>query len=158
MTFPIEPKDGDQFILNSITYIYNRGSNTWVDIYVQNPSDILSCSTEFVDCYFVCTSNYMRNNPLTRPPTIDDFTTAVQQHLDDFAKTRGYDSILSACTYATSNIPKFKAEGQYCVDARDAAWSYCYTAMGEIQSGTKPMYGGTQELRDALPALAWPEA
>ena len=43
-----------------------------------------------------------------------------QKRLDDFAKTRNYDGILSACTYATSEVPKFNAEGVYCVQIRDA--------------------------------------
>lgn len=158
MIFPQKPTDKDQFILNSIVYIYNKDKNMWIDTYVEDYTDLTLNSTAQVDCYYVCTSNYMRDNPLTRPPTIDDFVGAVQVSLDDFAKTKNYDGILSACTYATSNVPTFKAEGQYCVDARDAAWSYCYTAMEEIKNGTKPIYKTTQELVDELPKLAWPES
>jgi hypothetical protein len=49
-----------------------------------------------------------------------EITASTQSRLDTFANTRNYDGILSACTYASSSIPKFANEGQYCVDARDA--------------------------------------
>lgn len=81
---------------------------------------------------------------------------AVQQRLDDFARTRNYDSILSACTYATSAVPKFKAEGQCCVDARDNTWAVLYGYMAEVQAGTKPMPSGFSDVESLLPVLAWP--
>ena len=56
----------------------------------------------------------------------DSIVAATQQRLDDFAKTRGYDSILSACTYATSQVAEFAAEGQYCVNVRDLTWAKLY--------------------------------
>ena len=39
------------------------------------------------------------------------FTAAIQSHLDAWAQTRNYDGIMSACTYATSTVEKFRAEG-----------------------------------------------
>jgi hypothetical protein len=80
---------------------------------------------------------------------------AVQTRLDDFAKTRGYDSILSACTYATSRIPKFAAEGQYAVDVRDHYWAGCYTILGEVVAGVRPMPASADEVLALLPPLEW---
>lgn len=91
----------------------------------------------------------------TAEQIIAGFTGAIQQRLDDFAKTRGYDGILSACTYATSTVPKFKAEGQYCVDARDATWAKCYEILASVESGVRPM-PTLAEIIAELPALAWP--
>lgn len=84
------------------------------------------------------------------------FTAAIQQHLDTWAQSRGYDGILSACTYATSKLPRFKAEGQAAVNARDAVWSAAYALVEEVQAGTKPM-PTLDDVIATLPALSWPE-
>jgi hypothetical protein len=84
-----------------------------------------------------------------------DIVLAVQHHLDGFAQTRGYDGILSACTYAASAVSNFAAEGQYCVAARDAAWSTCYQIVAEVLAGTRPAPTVAEVLAE-LPALAWP--
>ena len=86
---------------------------------------------------------------------IAQYTAAVQKHLDDFARTRGYDGIMSAATYATSTVPKFKAEGQYAVEARDATWAKCYEVLDAVQAGTRPM-PTLEELLDELQVLKWP--
>lgn len=82
--------------------------------------------------------------------------TATQLRLDTFAKTRNYDGILSACTYATSSVPRFAAEGQAAVDARDATWSTLYTLLGEVLASTRPMPSGFGDVEPLLPALEWP--
>lgn len=87
---------------------------------------------------------------------IDSITNATQAHLDAFAATRGYDGIMSAATYASSPTLKFAAEGQYCVDQRDATWAALYTIMGEVQAGTRPMPTGFADVEPDLPALVWP--
>lgn len=85
-----------------------------------------------------------------------EIVQATQKRLDDFARTRLYDGILSLCTYATSTVPKFKAEGQYGVEARDATWAKLYQILAEVEAGTRPVPSGYADIEPDLPALAWP--
>ena len=98
-------------------------------------------------------------NPEPTPPTTEQiiaaYTAAVQAHLDAFAQTRNYDGILSAATYASSTVPKFQAEGQYAVEARDAIWAMCYAILADVQGGQRAM-PSQAELIAELPALVWP--
>lgn len=88
---------------------------------------------------------------------VSGVTAAVQRRLDGFATARGYDSILSACTYATSTVPRFKSEGQCAVNLRDATWATLYQLMVDVQSGSKPMPSTYAEIESSLPELVWPE-
>lgn len=82
--------------------------------------------------------------------------SATQARLDTFAQTRNYDSILSACTYSSSAIPKFKTEGQYCVNARDATWATLYQVLAQVQAGELPMPTSFADIESLLPVLEWP--
>jgi|688.fasta_scaffold524138_2 hypothetical protein len=86
---------------------------------------------------------------------VASIVSQVQAKLDDFAKTRNYDGILSACTYATSTIPQFKAEGQKAVELRDATWSALYTLLAEVNAGTKPAPTSMADIEAVLPAFVW---
>ena len=81
---------------------------------------------------------------------------ATQKRLDDFAQTRNYDGILSACTYATSAVLKFATEGQYCVEVRDTTWAALYDILGKVQAGTRPKPSGYADIEADLPVLTWP--
>lgn len=81
---------------------------------------------------------------------------AIKQRLDDFARTRNYDGILSACTYATSGIRKFSVEGQYCVDARDRTWDEFHRILEQVNAGVIKMPSGYEEIEPLLPELTWP--
>lgn len=84
-------------------------------------------------------------------------TAAVQAHMDDRARERKYDGILSLCTYATSANPKFAAEGQAGVQWRDAVWAKCYEVMGAVMAGERAA-PSAEVLIAELPAFTWPEA
>jgi len=85
---------------------------------------------------------------------IPALTRSVQSHLDTFAQTKNYDSILSACTYATSAIPKFAREGQDAVNARDTTWAACYTLLEAVQAGVATITSESDFL-SYLPKLEW---
>lgn len=91
--------------------------------------------------------------------TVDEIkvevTQATQDRLDNWAKTRNYDGILSAATYATSTVPKFAAEGQAAVTARDTTWAALYSLIAEYQSGTRSMPRGFADVEPLLPILEW---
>ncbi len=87
------------------------------------------------------------------PVSNDDWkrllTQAVQRRLDRSAIAKGYDSILAACSYATSTNPIYAAEGAACVAWRDAVWTKCYEML------VTP-YPAEAELVSALPRMVWP--
>lgn len=96
------------------------------------------------------------HNAELRRQLVGAIVASTQRRLDDFARTRNCDGILSACTYATSTVPKFAAEGQYCVAQRDATWATLYTILAEVEAGTRPVPSGYADIEQDLPALTWP--
>lgn len=76
---------------------------------------------------------------------------AVQALLDSEAKAKGYESILSACSYAGGANP-FQAEGQAFVTWRGDVWAYCYQVLADVQAGTR-VEPTLDELLLELPAL-----
>jgi len=91
----------------------------------------------------------------TQEEVVQSYISHMQKRLDDFARTRGYDGVLSCCTYATSTVAKFKAEGQYMVDARDQTWSAGYQILAQVESGARTI-PSLDELDAELPVLSWP--
>ena len=95
--------------------------------------------------------------PIRPDQLLAQIVQATQTRLDAFAQGRNYDGILSACSYATSTVPKFQAEGQYCVQARDATWAALYAILAQVQAGERPLPQGYADLETELPILAWPD-
>lgn len=85
----------------------------------------------------------------------NEIISQIQTRLDSFAKERGYEGILSACTYATSLVTKFKNEGKTCVNLRDSTWAAAYAILAQVEEGTRPMPSSIADIEADLPALVW---
>lgn len=118
--------------------VYNEDSLIWVETWVVRPA------TE---------EELLQKQQLLK----SKITGQVQKRLDDFAKTRDYDGILSAITYVTSTNPKFAAEAAYCLSARDATWTKMYELLDEVLAGTRPIPLSIEDIESELPVLVWPE-
>lgn len=93
--------------------------------------------------------------------TKDNLANAVQERLESAAKAEGYDSILSACSYA-AYANTYQIEGQAFLSWRAACWDKCYAILAAAQQGQK--YNASwanvipteAELLAELPALVLP--
>lgn len=86
--------------------------------------------------------------------TLQEYTDAIQARLDKFAQTRGYDNMLSACTYATSQMGRFRNEGLKACYLREATWMQAYAILDDVQAGKRPA-PSLEELFMELPELTW---
>lgn len=95
-------------------------------------------------------------------PTLKQFletlSNEVQQHLDEFAWSRGYNNILSACSYVTSSVPAYVKDAEYAIQARDVTWAAATIIFNKIKSGELVIEDTSApfDIISQLPALAWP--
>ena len=137
---PVPPYDVDREIVKEVQPVFTIKGH-W-----EQRFEVVKLSQEAGDQNVIRKVNMMR----------EGLTHGIQEKLDNFAKTRGYDSILSACTYATSKVNKFRIEGQYCVDARDLTWATCYEIMEKVKVGIVPVPKSLADIEHLLPKLEWP--
>jgi len=94
------------------------------------------------------------NEPIidqTLPVTEDIVVEAVQSLLDSTAQSKKYDSMLSLSTYATSVVPKYRAEAQAGITWRDLCWARCYEILESM-----PELTSIDQVLSQLPSIVWP--
>lgn len=66
------------------------------------------------------------------------FEQAIQGHLDAAAKTRGYDSIATAVSYAEEPaVAKFQDDGKSFRAWRSLVWAYAYQELAKVKAGER---------------------
>lgn len=97
-----------------------------------------------------------------------EVTNAIQRHLDVIAQTRGYDGILSLCSYASDSevlddsiAEKFRREGNAAFRWRSKCWAALYRLEEDIKTGDidepATVEAAVQQAIDALPPIEWPQ-
>ena len=90
---------------------------------------------------------------LTQEEIVLGYVLTVQKYLDDTAKTRGYDGIISLCSYKGSTDPIFDKEGTAGVVWRDAVWRKCYDIRDAIIAGIRTEL--PTDIISELPEFTW---
>lgn len=102
------------------------------------------------------------NNTPPAPPTaeqlfqeqVEAYKVAVQGWLDKAAFEKGYDNILSACSYAAIENA-FQAEGIAFLQWRSSVWITCYAMLNDVTTGARSA-PELDALLSELPALVLP--
>ena len=82
---------------------------------------------------------------------VGQFETAIQAHLDNQAKAKGYDDINTACAYAGAPNP-FQAEAKSFITLRGNTWAYCYGELEKVKTGKRKM-PTIEQIISELPVL-----
>ena len=78
----------------------------------------------------------------------------VQNYMDRIAQTRGYDSILSACSYINTGVDRFDIEGEQARKWRSQVWAYCYEYLDEVLAGKREI-PTLESLIQEIPKINW---
>lgn len=156
VSFPSEftPPDGYAVFHQTNAPAYDPVTQGYREI---APAQINGEWTQQWEVYDLPPEQAASNQAQAHQALMDRIAAETQARLDAFASTRGYDGMLSLCSYAASAIPKFAAEGSYGVSARDATWATLYDILAEVEAGTRPIPAGFEEIEPELPPLVWPE-
>lgn len=81
---------------------------------------------------------------------------AVSAAMEAAAHAKGYDSLLSAISYAQQEAgAPFQAEGAAFLAWRSAVWQHAFAVLAEVQAGTAPMPTPAEAVA-AMPVLRLP--
>lgn len=92
----------------------------------------------------------------SRQLTQDDYAAAIQAHIDETARSRGYADAVALASYVNSTIPSWKSEANTFVMWRDEVWLAAYGVLGQVRAGKSqpPTIPG---LIAELPGVTWPQ-
>ncbi len=74
----------------------------------------------------------------------------IQEHLNNIARSYGYDNILSACSYAGYENP-YQDESKRFIKWRGSVWYTAYQVLQEVENGDREPPSSKEELIALLP-------
>lgn len=92
-----------------------------------------------------------------KTPVLADYAAAIQAHVDAVAKSREFNDGVTAATYLTSTIPRWKADAEVFVVWRDTVWAYSYGELDKVRNGVRQQ-PAIDAFINELPVIEWPAA
>ncbi len=134
------PKPGYDVLTQKVqegTPAYDAVSNQYTQVW-----DTVACTAE--------------ETAAVKQGLISSIMAEIENVLDSFARTKGYNSIHSAASYKGSSVASFNTEGTYCFDMRDQYWSIASSILADVDAGNRSMPYDYAEIASEFPALTWP--
>lgn len=116
-----------------MTLYFSASTNGFYDSEINEtmPSDAKEIT---FDEYQALLNKPIESAPLTKEQTIAQYEFEATSLLNEIANSWGYDSIISAVSYANSTNAQFKADAEALIEWRDEVWAVVY----EIELGKLP--------------------
>lgn len=76
-----------------------------------------------------------KDSELVRHTVVTEYTNAAQAALEVVAKSWGYDSVISICTYVNSTVQQFKSDAETFIEYRDSFWLSANNIKISVQNG-----------------------
>jgi hypothetical protein len=87
---------------------------------------------------------------------IENFSVAVNNHINTTARQRGYDSSIALASYVTDPNPLWSSEALAFISWRSAVWAYALGKLDDIQKGSDAIPENTDLFIAELPIMTWP--
>ena len=89
-------------------------------------------------------------------PTADQiaaqYEAKAQAALESLAKSWGYDSVISICSYSSSTVPQFKADADAFIEHRDSTWLAAQDVKVSVSKAGAPKPATAEAFLALLPA------
>jgi hypothetical protein len=92
---------------------------------------------------------------IERAETIDDYKSAIQDHIDTVARKKDYANGYALAGYVTDTSAEYADVAQTFINWRSSIWTFTFETLAEVQSGAIPQ-PTIPELIAMLPAPPWP--
>jgi hypothetical protein len=123
--------------------------------YIQTPYPATMGWVDFVEGVPGNSTQTWVPSPQSREKITRRVSVALSNRMDEFARTRGYDNMLAACTYVSSTNPTFASEGARCVAIRDEQWGHLFSVFEKIDAGEIQMPENFNAFMDSFPSMTW---
>lgn len=92
---------------------------------------------------------------LTPAPTLQDYQAAVQETVDEAARSMLFNDGVTMASYVASTVGPWAAQAQAFISWRDNVWQYAYSELSKVQAGEREQPTVAEFLLE-LPEIVWP--